>query len=624
MRPTIGELAAAPSASNQSTKGFEVNNSSGGSKQFVVEIVKPSHYDDDGYVIQWVRAYVPSNSLACLFGLLEDARCRKVLGEDVDIVLNGYDECHTVIPVKKIIKRIRAASGGGWVMLAGVQTNQFPRALELAKEFREAGIQVAVGGFHVSGCIAMLPELPDDIQQMQQLGVSLFAGEAEGRIEQLLQDAFRQSLKPVYNFMLDLPDLQGQVTPYLPHSIARRYLHFTPFDVGRGCPFLCSFCTIINVQGRKSRYRDADDVEQLVRDYHARGIDRFFITDDNMARNKNWEAIFDRLIKLREEQGIRIKFLIQVDTLCHRIPGFIEKATRAGCNRVFIGLENINPHNLEAANKRQNRITEYREMLQAWRNRGTVTYAGYILGLPADTPQSIQRDIRIIQQELPIDILEFMILTPLPGSADHKNLAAAGEWMDPDMNKYDLEHVTQRHGKMTPEEWSDIYDRAWHLYYSPAHIETLLRRAETSGAGARRMSLAILQFYGSYKYDGVHPLQGGLVRRKVRTLRRPGMKRVNPLLFYPARLWETVRNHVSLGLFFLRLERLRRRVEREAKVEPHTDAALSPVESATEESLEIFKITDAARAAVAKAKSRTRRASLPIVESSCATERRAV
>jgi hypothetical protein len=599
-------------------------NSSESKKRFVVEVIKPSHYDNNGYVIQWVRAFVPSNSLACLFGLLEDARKREVFGQDVDLVLNGYDECHTIIPVKKIIKRIRAASNG-LVMLAGVQTNQFPRALELAKEFRDAGIQVAIGGFHVSGCVAMLPKLPEDIQQMQDMGVSLFAGEAEGRMEQLLQAAYENKLKPIYNFMLDLPDLQGQVTPYLPHSIAKRYLHFTPFDVGRGCPFQCSFCTIINVQGRKSRYRSADDVEKLVRDYYARGVKRFFITDDNMARNKNWEAIFDRLIKLREEEGLRVKFLIQVDTMCHKIPGFIEKATKAGCNRVFIGLENINPDNLVAANKRQNRITEYRLMLQEWRNRGVVTYAGYILGLPADTPESIERDIRVIQDELPIDILEFMILTPLPGSADHKQLDAAGTWMDPDMNKYDLEHVAQHHENMTDEEWADIYDRSWHLYYSSEHIETLLRRAQTSGAGAKRMSLAILQFYGSYKFDGVHPLQGGILRRKIRHLRRPGMKRANPLLFYPARVWETVSIHVSLAAFFLRLDRLRKRVEREATIEPYTDVALTAVESASDETLEIFKITDAAREAVAKAKSKkTKRVTLPILESSCGTEQRAV
>ena len=99
--------------------------------------------------------------------------------------------------------------------------------------------------------------------------------------------------------------------------------------------------------------------------------------------------------------------MIQVDTLCHKIPNFVEKAKRAGVTRVFIGLENINPDNLAAAKKRQNKITEYRKMLLAWKAQGIITLAGYILGFPADTPDTIRRDIAIIQKELPLDILEF-------------------------------------------------------------------------------------------------------------------------------------------------------------------------------------------------------------------------
>ena len=162
----------------------------------------------------------------------------------------------------------------------------------------------------------------------------------------------------------------------------------------------------------------------------AQGITRFFVTDDNFARNKNWEPILDRLIKLREKDGFRIRLLLQVDTLCHRIPGFIEKAARAGCTAVFIGLENINPESLMGAKKRQNKIWEYRDMLQAWQRAKVMTYAGYILGFPTDTPESIARDIEIIKSELPVDILEFFYLTPLPGSEDHKKLlrARASRW----------------------------------------------------------------------------------------------------------------------------------------------------------------------------------------------------
>ena len=119
---------------------------------------------------------------------------------------------------------------------------------------------------------------------------------------------------------------------------------------------------------------------------------------------------------------------------------------------MFIGLENINPDALKDARKGQNQITEYRAMLQAWHRVGALTYAGYILGFPGDTPASIERDIGIIQRELPIDLLEFFILTPLPGSADHKKLYLAGVEMEPDMNKYDVVHVTTRHATMSDEE----------------------------------------------------------------------------------------------------------------------------------------------------------------------------
>ena len=164
------------------------------------------------------------------------------------------------------------------------------------------------------------------------------------------------------------------------------------------------------MQGRKSRYRSADDIERIVRQNAAQKISRFFITDDNFARNKNWEPIFDRLIELREKEGLKINFLIQVDTLAHMIPRFIEKAARAGCRYAFVGLESINPENLVQMKKTQNRITEYRKMFQAWKQAGMVTYAGYILGLPGDTPASVRRDIEIVQKELPVDLLEFTML----------------------------------------------------------------------------------------------------------------------------------------------------------------------------------------------------------------------
>jgi hypothetical protein len=292
----------------------------------------------------------------------------------------------------------------------------------------------------------------------------------------------------------------------------------------------------------------------LVRVSLAQGVHRFFITDDNFARNRNWEAIFDRLVEMRERDGIDVHLVIQVDTLCYRIPRFIEKAARAGVKRVFIGLENINPDNLLQAKKKQNRVHEYRKLFLEWRAHGVITFAGYILGFPNDTPDRIARDIKTVQEQLPVDMLEFFILTPLPGSEDHQKLHKAGVWMDPDMNKFDVEHVATGHALMSKSEWEGAYRSAWELYYSPEHIERILRRGKASGIRTSRLVNHVMQFSFTFRQEKVHPLQGGFFRRKLRRHRRFGLPCESPLRFYPRRVWEVVDTNVRLLAFFAYLQ----------------------------------------------------------------------
>jgi hypothetical protein len=564
-------------------------------------MVKPSHYDDDGYPIQWVRSAIPSNTLACLNGLAEDARARQVLGPDVEIRLHTYDETNRRVRPDQIIRMIQREGGRALIGLVGVQSNQFPRAVDLARQFLAAGLPVCIGGFHVSGCIAMLPELPADIREAQELGVSLFAGEAEnGRLDPVLRDAWNGKLRPLYNHMDDLPSLEGEPAAILPwHHVRRTSGSLSSIDLGRGCPYQCSFCTIINVQGRKSRFRSPDDLERIVRLNYAQGIKRFFITDDNFARNKHWEPLLDRMIKMRVDEGLNIGFTIQVDTLCHKIPNFIEKATRAGVRRVFIGLENINPDNLMAANKRQNKITEYRIMLQKWRQHGAITYAGYILGFPGDTQESIKRDIEIIKRELPLDILEFFFLTPLPGSEDHKGLWTKGVWMDPDMNKYDLNHRVAHHSKMSDAEWEEAYKAAWETYYTPEHIRTILRRAAANPLGRLKTTLTtILWFYLAFMYEGVHPLEAGAFRLKFRNDRRLSLERESPFVFYPRYLGGILIKAWRYWSVYRRTRAMLDEVEAAPDRWTYSDLAIAPPLANEFETLDLYHATSGGEAAL--------------------------
>ncbi len=573
----------------------------GRKQKFSLVLIKPSHYDDDGYVIQWFRSAIPSNSLAVLYGLALECEAEKVLGDGVELSITAFDETNTHIETKKIASLIEDADNG-MVLLVGVQSNQFPRALDIAAPLREKGIKVALGGFHVSGTMAMLKERDPYVQKALDMGVSLFAGEAEGRLGEVLIDASGDRLRPVYDFMDDLPHMEGVATPLLPAE--RVYLTAgatTSFDAGRGCPFSCSFCTIINVQGRKSRRRSPEDIERIVRANVEQGLHSFFITDDNFARNQDWEPILDKLIELREGEKLNISFIIQVDTLCHKLPGFIEKSKRAGVKRVFIGLENINPDSLIGASKRQNKITDYREMLLAWKNVGIVTYCGYILGFPGDTRESILRDIEIIKKELPVDLLEFFYLTPLPGSADHKKLLQDGVPMDPDLNKYDLNHAVAAHPNMTKEEWEDTYRTAWKTYYTFDHVETILRRAIATGTSPGKTMFFITWFNGCIEIEKIHPLEGGFLRMKRRRSRRSGMPLDNPLLFYPWILFATAWKQVRWISLYLRLRLIYRKVRKDPKKLEYTDLAIEAVTAGETDTRELFS-SKAAQSYVEKLK----------------------
>jgi len=224
---------------------------------FTFVLIKPTHYDDEGYPIQWLRSVMPSNTLACMYSLAEDARKREVLGKGVRIAVDTYDETNRRVSPSRIIRDLKLRGGRSLVGLVGVQSNQYPHAVDIARQLRAAGVQVCIGGFHVAGCISMLPQMPAELLEAQAMGVALFAGEAEEhRLDEVLIDAWNGEMKPLYNYIDKLPALEGEPPPILPRKhVERTAGTYSSIDLGRGCPYQCSFCTIINVQGRKSRFK---------------------------------------------------------------------------------------------------------------------------------------------------------------------------------------------------------------------------------------------------------------------------------------------------------------------------------------------------------------------------------
>jgi hypothetical protein len=452
-------------------------------RRLVVYLIKPSNYDDDGYVIRYWKGVLPSNTLSCLYGLTEDVRERGVLGRRLTWRIELIDETVQRVDVRAILRRSRARRTKVLVCLVGVQSNQFARASDLALAFRAGGVEVLIGGFHVSGSLAMLPQVPQEIQTLLDAGVSVVAGEVEGRWEGILSDALAGRLRPVYNFLLEPPVLQTAPMPRVAKRYLRRFVapNFGTLDCGRGCPFACSFCTVINVQGRTMRFRDVEQILETIRANYRRKVSYYFFTDDNFCRNKHWEAILDGLIRLRTQERIHIAFLVQVDTQSYKLPNFIAKAKAAGCSQVFIGLESLNQQNLASAGKRQNRVEEFRALISAYRQAGLNTHVAYIIGFPFDTPASVRQDIERLKDELGPEQASFFMLTPLPGSRDHLELTQQAIPMDPDLNRYDSFHATTHHPGMSREEWTRAYEAAWASFYSLDNMKRILQRvsAET-------------------------------------------------------------------------------------------------------------------------------------------------
>jgi len=530
-----------------------------GVKRLEVVLIKPSKYDDEGYVIRFWKGVLPSNTLNVLHGLTEDVKDRGVLG-NIKINIVTFDETAEKIPVKKIIRWSRRPSTKLIVCLVGVQTNQLPRAKELGKQFRAAGIDVLLGGFHTSGTINMLGEQEPDIQELVKDSICVVSGEVEGKWEGILADVLRGELKPIYSFAQDLQnlvDLKDAPPPVISPKTMRHFSYsgFGTLDTSRGCPFACSFCTIINVQGRKMRERDPEAVANLVRkNYFERGIRFYFFTDDNFARKKLWRETFEALIRLQEE-GLKFSYMIQVD-LARKPKDFVRLAAKAGCTQVFIGMESVNPENLKAASKGQNHVDEYEQIAREWYDAGVVVHVGYIIGFPFDTKEQVPQDIQYLMDVVKPDQASFFMLTPLPGSEDHRKMKKAGEWIDPDFNKRDSFHVTIKHPKMTAEEWTQAYDNAWVRFYSKENMTRILSRwSHNPGVYWNLMSI-FFWYKNAALIEKEHPMVAGFFRLKERTSRRPGFA-IDPLRVH---LWkrskEVFQLFLSWGHFLKEMEEI--------------------------------------------------------------------
>jgi hypothetical protein len=292
------------------------------------------------------------------------------------------------------------------------------------------------------------------------------------------------------------------------------------------------------------RCRSAEQILRQIRENYylegsrRKGVRHYFFTDDNFSRNPEWEAIFDGLIALRRDEEMAIDFMMQVDVLAPRVPGFVEKAAKAGCVQVFIGMETVRDDNLAAGGKRQNKADDYREMVAAWHRVGVVCHVGYIIGFPYDTYERVMEDVRTLRDVLLVDQASFFMLTAIPGSVDHQRAVADGVPLEGDYNRFDSFHATFPHPRMSRGDWERAFGDAWKEFYSfDAMRQVLLRQNPHTYWGV----LKNLIWYRAGMAEGAHPMITGFFRMKDRRSRRPSLPLEGRWAFARRRVRETAR-----------------------------------------------------------------------------------
>lgn len=543
-----------------------MNQPSNSLPHLAVILIKPSHYDDEGFVYRFRRGVLPSNTLAVMQTLTEQALSRVVpAGTTATVYALDDGVTRDARQLERLHRQLATPDTHIIVGFVGVQTAQFPRACNLIERWQRLGATCVIGGAHVTGLITTMHDgihdrdrtgipcphtMPAEIITLIEQGTIIFHGEAEPHLSgrNVWADALRDIIsgQPQSLYRGGQPDIASAPLPHQPAQTLRNYATtIRTLDTSRGCRFKCSFCAVINFQGRAMRCRDPNAVVAHVRDICRReGKANFFFTDDNFARNPAWQPILNGLTQLRR-QGLNISFMIQADLACGKLPGFIEQLNEAGCSQIFFGVESLNLANLASSGKTHNRPADYRQLWDRCHRLGIVVHAAYIIGFPHDTPKSVTADIDMLLS-LGADQTSFFILGPVPGSEDHIRLHEAGGLHQVDWNMLDTFHVVTNHPRMKRQEWQHAFQQAWRQFYRARHMVAALQRLPKKSARQGLLSNYVWYWWSTH-VEQTHPMIAGLYRSRSLADRRPGSQTIGYGRYLCQEFWRHLR---YLGYFF--------------------------------------------------------------------------
>lgn len=453
-------------------------------KTLRVVLVKPGKYGVDGYLERFKVGFMPNATLHHIAALTP----RVLSGCRIEIEL--VDEY--VQTDLDYLRLLQPAEGAQTLLaLVGVQSNQFHRALDLAALARANGIaHCVIGGPHPMTC---------DTSMLQGRGVSFALAEGEAVWRTLLEDALGGGLAPVYGsdqrWASALIDVVVEPPPA--RDLARYWAPMLGLYPVRGCPYTCSYCSVIRIAGRQVRSTAIESTIESMRRARAAGIDTIMFTSDNFNKYPQAPTLLQAMID--EQLGLR--FFCQCDTQVGSQEALVELMGRAGCFEIFVGVESFDRAQLKSVNKYHNHPERYRALLELCRSAGIRAHFSNIIGFPDQDEAGVLRHLDVVEALAP-DIASFYILTPIPGTEQYEDFFRQGLLTEPNLDRYDAAFPTWCHPNIAPTRMLDLL---FHCY------EDFYRRA-LAGRAMRRDDRRLAYFNRHAAGERQHPMSGGIGR----------------------------------------------------------------------------------------------------------------
>lgn len=462
-----------------------------------IVIIKPSKYLPNGAVERFRRGFMPNSTLPHLRSMVHNSV------KDHPHEVHTIDEyVHTDLSYLELLKAPH--NQRTLVVLVGVQSHQFHRALDLAALARKGGCMAIIGGPHVMTC---------DTSMLHGQGVSFAQCEAELVWDEIIDDANSGELKPLYGIGLRWQEkLESPILIPPKQSEFKRYIvPMLGVYPARGCPFLCNFCSVIKIAGNKIRSQSVSTTLASLRAAKAGGISTIMFTSDNFNKYPQAKELLEAMIR----EKLQLKFFVQCDTQVSKQPDLVELLGQAGCYQMFVGVESFDRETLIAAHKKQNRPQVYSDIVEVCNENGISSHFSNILGFPQDTEQSIRDHLAVLQDMGPT-WASFYILCPIPGTEQYDSFMAKGMVTERNLDRFDTSCLTWKHPNLSPTKLTELLYECYRKFGSVGralkNLGTTRKASLKSRINDKVSGLAMALFIRYCAWRKTHPMSGGVAR----------------------------------------------------------------------------------------------------------------